>query len=293
MPKASNQRAKIDKMRLAEVLARLEGVRCEHGYYVAKCPCHDDRRASLSIREENGRLLLHCFAGCRFEAIIEALDVKRWHRPAGISGNYRKPRLDDAKRIEIARRIWRDTKPATGTIVETYLRSRGITIPVPRALRFKEVMRHPSGVVAPAMAAAVQKLDGRLIGIHRTWLRSDGSGKAAVEPPKASLGPIRGAAIRLAPATERLVLAEGIETALSVAQACPALAVWCAISASNLAAVQLPEIAREVIIAADGDEPGRAAADEAARGFLSQGRRVRIAVPPAGTGDFNDVLKGG
>lgn len=125
MPKASNQRAKIDKMRLAEVLARLEGVRCEHGYYVAKCPCHDDRRASLSTREENGRLLLHCFAGCRFEAIIEALDVKRWHRPAGISGNYRKPRLDDAKRIEIARRIWRDTKPATGTIVETYLKIAG------------------------------------------------------------------------------------------------------------------------------------------------------------------------
>src|SRR5208337_1966947 len=116
------------KLHLAEVLPLLEGVRQEHGYYIAKCPGHDDRTASLSIREENGKLLLHCFAGCSFEAIIAALDERPWHRAPGLSGDDGKPRLDEAKRTEIARRIWRDTKPALRTIVETYLRSRAITI---------------------------------------------------------------------------------------------------------------------------------------------------------------------
>src|SRR5208337_4488641 len=98
------------KLHLAEVLPRLEGVRREHGCYIAKCPCHDDRRASLSIREEYGKLLLHCFAGCSFEAIIAALDGRPWHRAPGPSRENGRPPLNDAKRSEIARRIWRETR---------------------------------------------------------------------------------------------------------------------------------------------------------------------------------------
>src|SRR5829696_7883483 len=41
------------------------------------CPAHDDRNTpSLSLKPENGKLLLHCFAGCQTEAIISAVNLE-------------------------------------------------------------------------------------------------------------------------------------------------------------------------------------------------------------------------
>lgn len=58
------------------VLARLKGVRrCGNGYK-ARCPCHDDRRASLTVSEgEDGRALLHCHASCVTEDICRELGL--------------------------------------------------------------------------------------------------------------------------------------------------------------------------------------------------------------------------
>ena len=42
--------------------------------YKARCPCHEDRNPSLSVKM-NGRLLLHCFAGCPYERIGAALGL--------------------------------------------------------------------------------------------------------------------------------------------------------------------------------------------------------------------------
>jgi 5S rRNA maturation endonuclease (ribonuclease M5) len=41
----------------------------------ARCPAHDDRTASLSVTSNGGKVLLHCHAGCTFEAIIGALSL--------------------------------------------------------------------------------------------------------------------------------------------------------------------------------------------------------------------------
>jgi putative DNA primase/helicase len=45
--------------------------------WMALCPAHDDRNPSLSIREARGKALVHCFAGCSTEAVLEALRL-RW-----------------------------------------------------------------------------------------------------------------------------------------------------------------------------------------------------------------------
>lgn len=46
------------------------------GTWVAKCPAHDDRRPSMSVREvEDGRVLVHCFAGCTVEEIVGAVGL--------------------------------------------------------------------------------------------------------------------------------------------------------------------------------------------------------------------------
>ena len=63
-------------MTVNEFLARLDGVKGGHGQWTAKCPAHDDRRASLSVSVgEGGRVLLNCHAGCSTEDICAALGL--------------------------------------------------------------------------------------------------------------------------------------------------------------------------------------------------------------------------
>jgi hypothetical protein len=64
---------------LGEFLAEsgLEGLRRSGDGYVARCPAHQDRTPSLSIRQgDDGRVLLHCWAGCGTEAVLDALGLE-------------------------------------------------------------------------------------------------------------------------------------------------------------------------------------------------------------------------
>ena len=133
--------------------------------------------------------------------------------------------------------------------------------------------------------------DQGVVAIHRTFLRADGKGKALVLNAKMMLGPCGGGSVHLAPAGETLAVAEGIESALSVQQA-TGLPTWAALSTTGMKTIRLPDLplARIVVIAVDGDDPGNAAAEVAAARFTREGREVRIAKPPHGL-DFNDVLR--
>jgi putative DNA primase/helicase len=126
--------------------------------------------------------------------------------------------------------------------------------------------------------------------IHRTFLTADGSGKAPIEPQKMMLGPCRGGAVRLAHPGDVLMIGEGIETCLAAMQA-SRHASWAALSTSGLRSLNLPKDVRDVIVLADGDEAGEAAARDCALRWQDEGRRVRIARPLQGM-DFNDMLKG-
>ncbi|HUW10622.1 MAG TPA: hypothetical protein VM537_12905 [Anaerolineae bacterium] len=66
----------MSAMTLAErFLTRLHGVRASGTGWTACCPAHDDSEPSLSISQKNGRVLLHCFAGCSNEDIVAALGL--------------------------------------------------------------------------------------------------------------------------------------------------------------------------------------------------------------------------
>jgi len=101
--------------------------------------------------------------------------------------------------------------------------------------------------------------------------------------------------VRLAPLAENgvLGLAEGIETGLSVMQACPDLPVWAALAAGNLAQVILPPEVARIVILADHDREGAGirAAERAAARHHAEGRRVWIAMPERAGEDFNDLLQ--
>jgi hypothetical protein len=61
----------------AELITRLKGVRRSGNGWLARCPSHEDRSPSLSVHEgEDGRVLLHDFAGCSVEAICAAVGIR-------------------------------------------------------------------------------------------------------------------------------------------------------------------------------------------------------------------------
>lgn len=266
--------------------------------WMARCPAHDDRDPSLSIKEVEGKVLVKCHAGCDQRDVIAALKAKRLWKGSSAGGthpwrSHPAPASHGpawvSERVAAALSIWEASRPYAGSLVETYLARRGLSLASSASLRFHPGLKHPSGGRWPAMVALVQdSSEAQPLGVHRTFLARDGSGKAPVSPRKMMLGLCRGGAVRLAETGETLMVGEGIETCLAAMQATQ-LPVWAALSTAGLRALGLPDGVREVIILADGDDPGEAAACASAMRWKGQGRRVRIARPPAGT-DFNDLL---
>jgi hypothetical protein len=58
-----------------DFLARLERVKRNGEGWIARRPAHEDRNPSLSIREGAEGILVHCFAGCSTEAVVDALGL--------------------------------------------------------------------------------------------------------------------------------------------------------------------------------------------------------------------------
>lgn len=58
------------------ILERLRGVKTAGSGWMALCPAHDDRNPSLSVTvAEDGKILLHCFAGCATENVMAAIEL--------------------------------------------------------------------------------------------------------------------------------------------------------------------------------------------------------------------------
>lgn len=60
---------------LDTILSRLQKVRGRNGNYVACCPAHDDRSPSMTIRDVDGKILMHCFSGCSIHDIAGAIGI--------------------------------------------------------------------------------------------------------------------------------------------------------------------------------------------------------------------------
>lgn len=190
--------------------------------------------------------------------------------------------------------LWRDCQPGKpGTIAAAYLLARRCVLPpVEGHLRWHPALRHPSGYVGPALVGLVTDVVTRqFLSLHRTWIQADGR-KADVDPPRLLLGGHRkaGGCIRLWPdeaVTHGLAVAEGIETALSLAHGYAP--VWSLIDAGNLAALPVLGGVEALVIAADNDPAGIKAADELARRWVAAGREVIVTRQAAN--DLNDVLR--
>ena len=196
---------------------------------------------------------------------------------------------------ESARRLFAMAQPITGTVVEAYLRKRGITaLHGTGSLRFHPRCYYRPDAWSPtetwpAMIAAVTDFDGRITGAHRTWLDPSGRDKAAIDTPRRAMGNLLGNGVRFDVARDVLAAGEGIETMLSLRCVMPTMPMVAALSAAHLAAILFPATLRRLYIARDDDPAG----DGAMASLIDRANEAgieAIALSPR-LGDFNEDLR--
>jgi DNA primase len=326
----------------------------------ALCAFHNERSPSMQVNDAKGTF--HCF-GCGASGDIVTYvmetqrvgfrDALRWLGAADLpavdpSLRAKAAEEDEADRaaaIAEAQAIWDSAVPAHGTPAETYLRSRGITMPIPPTIRFgrvyawKDADTGEIGPELPALIGAVTTGD-ELTGLQRIFLRDGGRGKASMKKPKKSLGRIRGGALRLDgnfPAssessevsaeglawaeakarrlerhpntylsdaeeerfqarlragTSEVIITEGPEDGLSLAQELPGKRVWAALGTAMMPEIVFPAHISSIVIAGQNDAAGRTAVDKAALRLVEQGFAVRTMYPAPEFKDWNDQLRG-
>ena len=261
---------------------------------MACCPAHDDRTPSLGVSLGRQAILFHCFAGCDQQSVLAALAREGFEAPALFSGSAttNEPESTSTRKPSaVALRIWRDAQPLRASPAKAYLESRGILAASP-ALRFHP--RTPLGPKGrarflPAMIAAVS-LDEGSIAIHRTFLSTEASGKAAFEKPKRALGALGEAAVRLfAPVSGKLGLAEGVESAMS-AYALTGIPVWATLGNERFGLVSVPESVTELHLFVDHDAGGELAASRGLAAYAREGRTIHVRKPSSRDSDWNDEL---
>jgi putative DNA primase/helicase len=300
----------------AELAHALGGKRSGRDW-MAKCPAHDERTASLSIRQGNAGPLVHCFAGCPQRDVLEALARRGlWFSPSRLSPrpppSLRPAHRDDQQwRRESVARIWREAHDPRATLAERYLASRELDLD--DELAFRAVRFHPAcpwgeGVRTPCLLAAFRPIADDVdenappVALLRVALSPDGD-----KLGRKMLGPVAGCAIKLdgaADVTHGLGIAEGLETAMSV-RAIGWRPVWALGSAGAVSVFPLLAGIEALTIFADNDVAapaewswaqlenqrvgtGEKAARECLRRWAEVGRQVRIFMPRAPGCDWAD-----
>lgn len=250
-------------------------------------------------------LLSHCYGWTAAECLHRVADVLglRDGRELPPVQDRRPERAEpDPAEVERTRarfnRLWQATVPldhADAEPARRYLAARGLSALVERDDLPADVRLHPALpywltgddgrpqriAELPALLALVRSPDGSPVGLHSTWLRPDGAGKAALLDGAGNPLPARklrliapgaaeGGAARLYPSGgSRIAIGEGIETCLSVRAAIPDLPVWAGLTAGNLLplakALRSRYPAADLILLADDDDAGRTACERAAR----------------------------
>jgi len=281
-------------LHIATTLGGRRARRLPDGGYLTCCPLpshgkgRGDRDPSLRLADGNKGLLVLCYAGCDAPLILGELrrrgllDGKNAEGKKGAEERESARKKPAPDQRAAARYMWRQSQPIAGTIVEIYLReARGITCPLPSALRFLPAYKHYPAAMIAAFGLTLE----RVTAVHLTRLKPDGSDKIASReemPSKLMVGPVNGQPIVLAELNDLLGLAitEGIEDALSIHES-TGLGTWAAGSASHMLglAATVPDYIEAVTIYADSDKAGQDSADALATALRARPGRPSESKP--------------
>jgi Toprim domain len=190
--------------------------------------------------------------------------------------------------------VWKGSQPGPDPLAKAYLNGRGLHLePWPAALRFHPAADHPK--LKQKFPALVAQVTGAVeASFQVTYLSADGKGKAAIdkEDQRRTLGSNKGGVVFLTDDIQpgaTLLVGEGIESVASAMQASglPGVAV---LGIGGLANVEFSPDVVEILVLGENDDASRKAIDKAAPLLTEKGVKVRVAQPPQGFGDFNDLI---
>ncbi len=274
-----------------ERIVRRLGGTWSNGRGMCRCPAHEDRTPSLSVRCGRTSLLFKCFAGCTIGEILGALRSERLDVPRGENGKSDHWQAG-GDTTGYAMLLWGQGRSLSGTPAERYLRSRSVS-PIYELMRY-----HPATPLGrgrtlrylPALLIAVGE-PSRPNAIQRTFLQFNGR-PALLTKTKRSLGPLRGDAVQLLEPEDTLGLAEGVENALSAALLL-AIPVWASLGAERFHRIDIPSRIKRLVLLADNDRAGRRAVTRALESYALAGRDIIVLWPAAPFNDWNEVLRAG
>jgi hypothetical protein len=281
-------------MSTARAIAKaLKGRKSGRGY-VVRCPAHDDRSPSLSLRDGPDGLIVHCFTGCEPRDVYEALRAQGLLEKGVVSTFNRRGSDhddDDFARTAKALKLWGAAEPIGGTLAAKYLTRRGVTAPpnVHDSLRFHRKVIFGKDEAdrwrfVPCLLALVRNVvTNKPQAVHRIGLTPEGD-----KLDRMALGPIAGGTVKLwddAEVTTALTIGEGIETTLAGAsvehQSTLLRPAWAALNTANLRAFKVLRGIEALTILVDNDESkaGEIAAAECAERWVAAGREVHRLFP--------------
>lgn len=279
----------------AREIVKAFGGHWSHSQGMCCCPAHDDRTPSLSIGLSLGAILFHCFAGCSSDEVIAGFKrhgIQPRHLFDGSGGPIRPVRAISDGPDANALRLWREAKPISDSLADSYLMKRMIDLRSPE-MRFHArtpLGRKPDVRYLPALLTAV-RTDLGIIAVQRTFLDPATEGKAQFFKPKRALGRLGTGAARLFPPIEgRLGLAEGSESAMS-AQSLSGIPCWATLGNERFGIVTIPDSVTELHLFIDADKGGDLALSRALEAFARPGRTILSHCPGQPGSDWNDELR--
>ncbi len=218
-------------------------------------------------------------------AMVEATNFLRLSpalQPQSFNSNRKGKRSSNT---DIAKRLYEDTRPLAGTLGETYLNKRGITLRDGMgALRFHPIAWFDASTYRPAIIVGVHNNAGKLTGINRMFLDKNAN---LIE--RRALGELNGNAARIGPInTHHLLVGEGLESTLSFTVTHPGQALAATLSSAHMAAFNIPSVVKYLTIAIDNGAAGRDAAKKLEARVFKQGVKIKVISPRLP--DFNDDL---
>ncbi len=295
-------------------IARALGGEISGRQVVAPGPGHSRIDRSMAVRlshQSPTGWIVHSYVGDRFDVCRDYVAAKlglgpdTWKRHPPQPGrsqitlyNVQDDLPDRSVRMARATALWNEASDARGTIVETYLASRGLQLNL--VDNVNEVIRyHPRcpwrdetenrTIFVPAMIAAMRSIGGdALQAVHRTRLTPGGA-----KVDRRMLGIAAGTAIKLDPddtVTMGLAIGEGIETVLA-ARVLDFMPAWAVASAGAIASFPVLPGIKCLTLLAENDTTNATAIEVCARRWHEAGREVIVVEPKSGS-DLNDAMRG-
>ena len=252
----------------ADIVAALRG-KWQGSYALCMCPAHDDRTPSLSIRQGDRGLLVHCFAGCAPSSILEEIDRLEPGSTKAVA-DYRPQSARKAVGW-----LWEQGTAIGGTLAERYLEGRNLPVSAVD-LRFHPKCqngRKPLERYEPALMVGM-RLRGELVGIQRIFLDPE----TAKHRDKKIIGQSRFASWEGIQPTDTLAIAESFEDAHAYATM-KRIPCWSSMAANKLHAIAIPECVTTIILAPDNDRAGRMAIGRSRKVYMQAGYDVKVDLP--------------